>query len=170
MVFIGHRLQFILPSWDYFPCRIVGKLPIITPAFFGFVIIIWSAGFQETWKRRQALIAFGWGEMGQGKPPPSVNPFFKPKCIKSGFYTEDGLWVELSQQPTDAPASPKSKGSTTAQGSEKQPLVGASGSAPPVDVWFPLMERLKRQWASGVVLLAMRRGTPAEGSGAGHRP
>ena len=123
-------------------------------AFFGFVIIIWSAGFQETWKRRQALIAFGWGEMGNNKPPPSVNPFFKPKCIKSGFYTEDGLWVELSQQPTDAPPSPtKSKGSTTPRSPEKEPLVEAS--APPVDVWFPLAERLKRQWTSAVVLVAM---------------
>ena len=51
------------------PCE--GLLRAQLTALFGLVIIVWSAGFEVTWKRRQALIAFGWGELGANKPPPS---------------------------------------------------------------------------------------------------
>ena len=133
-------------------------------AAFGLLIILWSAGFEETWKRRQALIGFGWGELGADKPPPTVNTFFQARAVKTGFYTTDGLWVELpppSKQGALA-ATASSPGFDAAApkaglGAEKEPLIPSAPKAPktPMDVWFPIAQRLRRQYISFALLVAM---------------
>ena len=135
----------------------IARLRAYLTAAFGLFIVVWSVGFEEAWKRRQALIGFGWGEVGGDRPPPSVNPFFAAVAVKTGFYTEDGLWVELppSKRP---PSGLTPTAAAAASSAEKMPLVG-DGAAPrvkePMDVWFPVSKRARRQWMSFLVLVAM---------------
>ena len=142
----------------------------ILQMLFGLAIILWSSGFDEMWKRRQATIATQWGEVGATKPPPSLNPTFKATQVRSGFYTEEGLWVSLEARLTSKEASKQQQGGGGGDGSApsertsdrsgRLPLLAAlPPSLPkPKDVWFPTAERMKRQYAAAIVTVIMSLG------------
>ena len=136
----------------------LGRFRAVLTALFGLLILIWSSGFDETWKRRQATIAFGWGELGSAKPPPSLNPNFKSAAVKPGFYTDDGLCRA-------AAAAKEATGHQRREGASGRPLdhhlllASASGTVAsakqPKDVWFSIAKRARRRMTSFFVLVAM---------------
>lgn len=57
----------------------------ILQMLFGLCVVVWSSSFDETWKRRQALVASAWGELGAAKPPDQINPNFRASQVKPSF-------------------------------------------------------------------------------------
>ena len=137
----------------------LGRFRAVLTALFGLLILIWSSGFDETWKRRQATIAFGWGELGSAKPPPSLNPNFKSAAVKPGFYTDDGLWVELPPPPRKPRGTSAEKEPLVVRSTTTSSLASASGTVAsakqPKDVWFSIAKRARRRMTSFFVLVAM---------------
>ena len=130
---------------------------------FGLCVILWSSGFDEMWKRRQATVAIAWGELGTDQSKPSLNPTFKPSRVRNGFYTSAGLWVSL--EPSKG--SKQHKGSQTdtppRMSQDKSGRLALLSSMPkavtkPKDLWFSSAERLKRQYASAIVTCLMSLG------------
>lgn len=108
-------------------------------AVFAFVIVAWSSGFEESWKRRQARIALDWQETAT---TPAVNAKFQGKQVVEGFYTDDGLWVAMD------PAAKTVNKSARAE-------ISAFKAPRPRELWFSPRTSLVRQWKSFGVLLAM---------------
>ena len=123
-------------------------------------IVLWSAGFEEVWKRRQATIGFFWGELGAERPAAALNRISSPLACATGLRTDEGLWVAIDsgsaaegQRHVDR-RPPRwwrrsSAGGARGGGCRRR----AAHRLRPKDAWFPTTERLKRQYASAVVLV-----------------
>ena len=136
----------------------------ILQMLFGLVIIFWSSGFAELWKRRQALIAHAWGELGTAKPLAHLNPNFKASQVKPGFYTPEGLWVSLDEKPRKIK---QKQAGAVEDGVVAAPLISRKSTRSvlitqlqdkPKELWFPSFERMKRQYASAIITVLMMAG------------
>ena len=64
---------------------------------FCLLIVLWATLFEETWKRRAKRLLFDWCEDDTGNNV-SLNRHFRPdkrEPFRPGFYTADGLWVDV---------------------------------------------------------------------------
>lgn len=81
-----------------------GRVRYGLTAAFALLVVIWASSFLEGWKRRAKVLALDWGALDDALAAVAKEHVkFSEDAMRRGFYTADGLWVDLSADTQSAP-------------------------------------------------------------------
>jgi hypothetical protein len=136
-----------------------GRARHVTVASFALALLVWAALFLEGWKRRATFLALDWGALDNALAAVAKEHIkFREEALKKGFYTPDGLWVDLDRVgPAKKP--PSARSSPVRRNTRKKwtPSVedAALLSDTPSVRWSSAGRRLRRALVSVCVIVLM---------------
>lgn len=153
------RMVFAEPAEG--DAQFYGRARHATVASFALALLVWAALFLEGWKRRATFLALDWGALDNALATVAREHVkFHQEALKKGFYTPDGLWVDLDGVgPAKPPPSADSGPVRPRPRARKQWTPSAEDAAllgdTPSARWASTSRRLRRYLISLAVIVLM---------------
>jgi len=128
-----------------------GRVRYGLTAAFALLVVIWASSFLEGWKRRAKVLALDWGALDDALAAVAKEHVkFSEDAMRRGFYTADGLWVDLSADTQSAPPG-RGRSKVWRPTAEDAELLGASHTSR----WSSASRRMRRVSVSVAVVVLM---------------
>lgn len=137
-----------------------GRARYATICAFAMALLVWGSVFLEGWKRRAKILALDWGALDNALATVAKEHVkFTEDALKKGFYTPDGLWVDLDDGNNTVPGPSHDSGPIALPKKRRAWIPSREDAAllehTPSTRWSSPYRLLRRLFTSVVIMLFM---------------